>query len=144
MTKMPGTRYYKGGIISVRIQKYLGKCIRVITDQDYRFLIFDHFGFFRWMPDKAFLKRKFRAKTGQKLNLENPQTFNEKLQWLKLYNQNSKYTIMVDKYLVRDYIARTIGEQYLIPLIAVWDKPTQIDFSSMPNQFVLKCNHNSG
>ena len=80
----------------------------------------------------------------QKLNLDNPQTFNEKLQWLKLYNRKPEYTMMVDKYKVREYVAEQLGEEYLIPLLGVWDDPDEIDFDALPNQFVLKCNHNSG
>ncbi len=78
------------------------------------------------------------------MSFRNPETFNEKLQWLKLYNRRPEYTMMVDKYLVRDYIAKEIGEEYLIPLLGVWDNPDDIDFDALPNQFVLKCNHNSG
>lgn len=80
---------------------------------------------------------------GKKLNLNDPRTFNEKLQWLKLYNRKPEYTMMVDKYAVRKYIADTVGEQYLIPLLGVWDDPDDIDFDALPAQFVLKCNHNS-
>ena len=79
-----------------------------------------------------------------KLNLKNPQTFNEKLQWLKLYDRNPEYTKMVDKYEVREYIKEKIGEEYLIPLIGVYDKFDDIDFDELPNQFVIKCNHDSG
>lgn len=101
-------------------------------------------GFFRWMPDEPYLRWMFWARMGTRLNLEDPQTFNEKLQWLKLYDRKPEYTVMVDKYLVRDYIAQTIGEEYLIPLLGVWDNPEEIDFDALPQQFVLKCNHNSG
>lgn len=101
-------------------------------------------GFFRWMPDEPYLRWMFWARMGTRLNLEDPQTFNEKLQWLKLYDRKPEYTVMVDKYLVRDYIAQTIGEEYLIPLLGVWDDPEEIDFDALPQQFVLKCNHNSG
>jgi hypothetical protein len=80
----------------------------------------------------------------KELDFENPQTFNEKLQWLKLYDRKPEYTMMVDKYKVRDYIAEKLGEEYLIPLLGVWDDPDDIDFDALPNQFVLKCNHNSG
>lgn len=97
-----------------------------------------------WLPDKVFLEAAFRARFGRKLNLNNPETFNEKLQWLKLYNRKSEYTKMVDKYLVRDYVKEKIGEEYLIPLLGVWDDPEKIDFDELPMQFVLKCNHNSG
>ena len=98
----------------------------------------------RLFSDKLYLKIKYRLTMKKKLNLKNPQTFNEKLQCLKLYNRNPEYTKMVDKYEVRRYIADTIGEEYLIPLLGVWDSPDDIDFDSLPNQFVLKCNHNSG
>lgn len=73
-----------------------------------------------------------------------PETFNEKLQWLKLYNRKPEYTVMVDKYKVREYIKDLLGEEYLIPLLGVWDDPDKIDFDALPDQFVLKCNHNSG
>ena len=81
---------------------------------------------------------------GYKLNLDTPQTFNEKLQWLKLYDRNPDYTKMVDKYEVRKYIKEKIGEEYLIPLIDVYDKFDDIDFDKLPNQFVIKCTHDSG
>ena len=97
-----------------------------------------------WVPDQLFLKAAFRARFGRKLDLNNPKTFNEKLQWMKLYNRNPEYTMMVDKYLVREYVREKIGEEYLIPLLGVWDDPDKIDFDKLPMQFVLKCNHNSG
>ena len=81
---------------------------------------------------------------GTPLHLDAPQTFNEKLQWLKLYDRKPEYTMMVDKYRVREYIAQKIGAEYLIPLLGVWDSPDEIDFAALPEQFVLKCNHNSG
>lgn len=96
------------------------------------------------LDDKNYLKRMYRIKMGKQLDLKNPKTFNEKLQWLKLYNRNTLYTKLVDKYKVRDYISEKIGEEYLIPLLGVWDDSDDIDFDSLPNKFVLKCNHNSG
>lgn len=97
-----------------------------------------------WIDDKAYLKLMYYLIFDKKLNLNNSKTFNEKLQWLKLYDRNPLYTKLVDKYEVRKYIAQTIGEEYLIPLIGVWDKFDDIDFSTLPNQFVLKCTHDSG
>lgn len=97
-----------------------------------------------WIPDAPFVMLAYNSRMGKKLNLQNPQTFNEKLQWLKLYDRRPEYTMMVDKYKVRDYIAEKLGEEYLIPLLGVWDDPNDIDFDALPNQFVLKCNHNSG
>ena len=97
-----------------------------------------------WLPDKLFLSWMFRIKMGYKLNWKNPRTLNEKLQWLKFYNKNPQYTEMVDKYGVREYVKRTIGEEYLIPLLGVWDKFDDIDFDKLPKEFVLKCTHDSG
>lgn len=98
----------------------------------------------RNMPDEKYLKIKYYLSLGKKLDLENPQTFNEKLQWIKLFDRNPLYTQLVDKYLARDYIKEKLGEEYLIPLLGVWDDPDDIDFDALPEQFVLKCNHNSG
>lgn len=96
------------------------------------------------IPDKQYLKLRYKRTFGKKLNLDNPQTFNEKLQWLKLYDRRPEYTIMVDKYAVKKYVADKIGEEYIIPTLGVWDNPDDIDFDALPNRFVLKCNHNSG
>lgn len=98
----------------------------------------------RCIPDKIFLKHVFYRNMGKKLDIKNPKTFNEKLQWLKLYDRNPQYTKLVDKYEVRKYISQLIGEEYLIPLIGVWGRFDDIDFNSLPNQFVLKCTHDSG
>ena len=81
---------------------------------------------------------------GKRLNLKNPTTFNEKLQWLKLYNRKPEYTIMVDKVKAKEYVAKIIGEEHIIPTLGVWDDPDEIDFDKLPNQFVLKCSHDSG
>ena len=98
----------------------------------------------RLYPDKLFLKILFQLRTGYRLNLKNPQTFNEKLQWLKLNNRNPICTQMVDKIEVKKYVASIIGEEYLIPTLAVYESAEEIDFSILPNQFVLKCTHDSG
>ena len=100
--------------------------------------------FYRYAGAKANIKKKYKSKFGKELNLKNPETFNEKLQWLKLYNRNPQFTNMVDKYKVREYVAERVGDQYLIPSLGVWDDPDQIDFDALPDQFVLKCTHNSG
>lgn len=96
------------------------------------------------LPDMLYLKLKYYLTIGNKLNLDNPKSFNEKLQWLKLYDHRPEYTMMVDKYLVRQYISEKLGEEYLIPLLGVWENPDDINFDELPDQFVLKCNHNSG
>jgi hypothetical protein len=101
-------------------------------------------GCFKWLPDEIFLKVMFRLCLGYPLNLKNPKTFNEKLQWLKLYNRNPLYSQLVDKYEVRSFVADKIGKEHLIPLLGVWNRFDEIDFSKLPNAFVLKCTHDSG
>ncbi len=101
-------------------------------------------GKFNSMSDKKYLKMTYRAMMGKKLDLDNPKTFNEKLQWLKLYYRPDIYTVYADKYAVREHIKETLGEEYLIPLLGVWEHPEDIDFDALPESFVLKCNHNSG
>lgn len=96
------------------------------------------------LPDALYLRLRYRHNFGKRLNLVSPCTFNEKLQWLKLYNRRPEYTILVDKYAVKKYVANIIGEEYIIPTLGVWTDPEQIDFDKLPNRFVLKCNHNSG
>lgn len=98
----------------------------------------------RLIPDSIYLKYLFKKLMGHSLNLHNPRTFNEKLQWLKLYNRNPLYTTLVDKYAVKKWVADKIGEQYIIPTLGVWDKFEDIDFDRLPDQFVLKCTHDSG
>lgn len=96
------------------------------------------------LPDKTYLKLAYKSIFNKPLQLENPITMNEKLQWLKLYDRKKIYVSQVDKYEVRKYIKQKLGEKYLIPLLGVWDDPEEIDFDSLPDKFVLKCNHNSG
>lgn len=93
---------------------------------------------------ESYILRMFRKRMGYELNLQNPKTYSEKLQWMKLYDHNPLYTKLVDKYEVKRYIAERIGEQYIIPTFGVWDSVENIDFDSLPNQFVLKCTHDSG
>ena len=96
------------------------------------------------LSDKAYVKLMYKTNFGKKLNLEDPKTYNEKLQWLKLYNRDPKYSRLVDKYEVKDYVAKVIGEEYIISTLGVWEKFDDIDFNSLPNQFVIKCTHDSG
>ena len=100
--------------------------------------------FLSFIPDEPYLKIMYRLRMGKKLNLNDPQTFNEKLQWLKLHDRNPLYTTMVDNYEAKKYVASIIGDDYIIPTIGVWDKFDDIDFNTLPNQFVLKCTHDSG
>ena len=101
-------------------------------------------GFYNYMSDEDFLKMRFKAIFGYDLDLENPKGYNEKLQWLKLYDRKPLYTTLVDKYEVKKYIADLIGEEYVIKTLGIYDKFDDIDFEKLPNQFVMKCTHDSG
>lgn len=94
--------------------------------------------------DRFYLKAQFRLRLGKKLNLTNPQTFNEKLQWLKLYDRKPEYTNMVDKYLAKKYVASIIGEEHIISTLGLWENFEAIDFNLLPKQFVLKTTHDQG
>ncbi len=119
-------------------------CKKLVFDRDYKFLIKSNLGKYDNMADEEYLKRRFKAKMGRTLDLDNPQTFSEKLQWLKLYDRNPFYSVLVDKVAVKSFVASEIGEKYIIPTFGVWDCVETIDFAKLPKQFVLKCNHNSG
>lgn len=96
------------------------------------------------IPDKFQIECYYRLEMGKKLDLKNPKTMNEKLQWLKLYNRKEEYKALVDKVKVKDIVAQKIGEKYVVPLLGVWDSFDKIDFDKLPNQFVLKTNHSGG
>lgn len=98
----------------------------------------------RIVPDKIQLSLLHRVYVGKFINWNNPKTFTEKLQWLKIYNRKPEYTLMVDKYAVKDYVANIIGEEYIIPTLGVWNSPEEIDWDSLPQQFVLKTTHGGG
>lgn len=101
--------------------------------------------FLKLLPDEPYLKLLYRDRMKRPLNLANPQRYTEKLQWLKLHNRQDAYTQLVDKYAVRRHVAETIGEEYLIPLLGgPWTSFDDIDFDALPDQFVLKCTHDSG
>ncbi|MBR3942803.1 MAG: glycosyl transferase [Clostridia bacterium] len=104
----------------------------------------DSVGFFKWQSDESFLKKEYEYCFGKPLNLDNPVTYNEKLQWLKLYDRKPIYSKMVDKYEAKKYVADIVGEEYIIPTLGVWDRFEDIDFDTLPDRFVLKCTHDSG
>ncbi len=122
----------------------INNLIKIIIDPRYRFESFGSRGYFNFLSDEEYIRRMFEAKMGYSLNLDDPKTFNEKLQWLKLYDRKSIYSTMVDKYAVKEYVSSIIGEEYIIPTIGVWDCFEDINFDQLPNQFVLKCTHDSG
>jgi len=111
------------------------------------YLLFVHLGnagLLNWMNDKLYLRLRFRAKLNKKPNFDSPKTFNEKLQWLKLYDRRSKYVKMVDKYEAKQYTATIVGEDYIIPTLGVWKSFKEINFDMLPDQFVLKTTHDQG
>ena len=125
-------------------EKEMNKLLKVLHNPR---IILQHilqFKIFRILPDKLWLSWKYYSIFGKKINWNVPKTFNEKLQWLKLYDHNPIYHVMVDKYEAKEYVSKKIGDQYIIPTYGVWDKFDDIDFENLPNQFVLKCTHDSG
>lgn len=104
--------------------------------------VLTHFG--TWLPDVMYLKILYRLKMGYDLDLKTPRTFTEKMQWLKIYDYKPEYTKMVDKLAAKDYVASRIGEEYLIPTLGVWNRVEDIDWDSLPDQFVLKTTHGGG
>lgn len=96
------------------------------------------------LPDAVYLKFVYRARIGRPLNLNSPKGFNEKLQWLKLYDRNPLYTKLVDKAEVKPWVAERIGWEHVVPTLGVWDSFDDIDFGALPERFVLKCTHDSG
>ncbi len=100
--------------------------------------------FNNFLDDKEYLKLRFERRMGYIPDFDNPKTFNEKLNGLRMHDHNPKYTVMADKYEVKDFIANTIGKNYVIPLLGVWDSFDDINFDLLPERFVLKCTHDSG
>lgn len=107
-------------------------------------LAFSILRYLTWLPDKPYLKLRYKLTFGTSLNLKDPKTFNEKIQWLKLHDRNPLHTTMVDKYAVKEYVAQKIDSKYIIPTLGVWNKFDEINFTSLPNQFVLKTTHGGG
>lgn len=101
-----------------------------------------HYG--SWLNDEQFLKTYYRLKLGKKLDLENPKCLTEKINWLKLYDRNPLYHQLVDKYEVKSYVREKLGAEVVIPEYGVWDSFDEIDFSKLPDKFILKCTHASG
>lgn len=106
-----------------------------------KYFLFKHLPKFAW---PGLIKLSMRLELGEKVDLKNPKTFNEKIQWLKLYDRRSIKTELADKYAVRKWVKETIGDKYLIPLLGVWDSFDQIDFDKLPEKFVLKATHGCG
>lgn len=121
----------------MKIKEYIANPFRAYNYLTYK-------GGMKWVPDALHLRLMMRASIGAWPNLKSPRTFNEKLQWLKLYDRNPLYTTLVDKYAVKDWVAERIGAQYITETYARWDRAEDIDISSLPERFVLKTNHDCG
>lgn len=125
----------------MKIKKIVQKVCKICRNPK---LLLLYTKFSRILSDEVFVSLAFQRSKGKKLDLLAPSTFNAKLQWLKLYDRNPLLPHLVDKFEVRSYVKKKIGERYLVPLYGIWDKFEDIDFNSLPNQFVLKCTHDSG
>lgn len=120
------------------------KILKFFVDPKARFSFLSNLGLCNWMSDEKFLIKKWVLNFGTRPDFERPKTFNEKLQWLKMHDRKDIYTTMVDKYEAKKYVAGIIGDEHIITTLGVYDKFDDIDFGKLPNQFVMKCTHDSG
>jgi len=116
---------------------------RIIKNPRYLFFYIIRI-FSKLIPDRYYLEITYYIMLGKSLNLKNPKTYNEKIQWLKLFDRKDVYTQLVDKISAKDIVSNIIGVEHIIPTIGVWDNFDDIDFDKLPEQFVLKCTHDSG
>lgn len=121
----------------------MNRLIYYLRNPKYLLLVLDMHKIIR-LSDHLYIKLLYEKTMGKKLNLSSPKTFNEKLQWLKLYDRNPSYTKLVDKYEAKKVVSSMIGRQYIIPTIGIYDKFSDIDFDTLPEKFVMKCTHDSG
>lgn len=122
---------------------FFQKLVKFCTNKVFRFNILASRGFLNHWSDEKFIKRKFKLAFGYELNLDDPQTFNEKLNWLKLHDRKPLYTQLADKYTAKAYVGAKIGPKYVVPMYGTWNFFEEIDFDQLPNQFVLKTTHDS-
>lgn len=122
----------------------MGKIKKFLLNPYARFGYLSHLGLLNWMDDEKYLRKEHYLIFGEKLNLDNPETFNEKMQWLKLHDRNNTYVKMADKIEAKRYVANIIGNKYIIPTLGVYNRFNDIIFDELPNQFVIKCTHDSG
>ena len=126
------------------IKKFIKIVLLFITDKQYRTKILAWLGMYDNLSDEDYIKKMYYSYFGEEIDLNNPKTFNEKLQWLKLNDRNSDYVSIVDKYEIKKLILKQIGEKYVVPTYGVWDSFDEINFDLLPNRFVLKTTHDSG
>lgn len=125
------------------MNRYVKLFSKFVSDPRMRFNYLNAMGLTKLIDDENYIKRRFRLEMGYELKLDEPETFNEKIQWLKLHDRDPLYTVIVDKYLAKKYASLVIGEKYLIPTLGVWEHFEDIDFDKLPNSFVLKTTHDS-
>lgn len=126
------------------IKEITSKLLNYISKPSRLYLLASSKSLTRFVPDRIHLQLSYRIIFGRRLDLDNPRTFSEKLQWLKLHNRNPLYTLMVDKYRAKEFIASKVGFEHVVPNLAVWDSPECIDLLGLPDKFVLKTNHDCG
>lgn len=121
----------------------LGKILKILKNPLWIIVFLNNRGF-HILNDEKYIKLLYRLNFNKDIDLNEPRTYNEKLQWLKLHDRKDIYTNMVDKYEAKKYVSNIIGEKYIIPTLGIWEKFDDIDFDKLPNEFVLKCTHDSG
>lgn len=126
------------------IKKLIKSGVSFISNPQYRIKIYDWLKMYKYLSDKEYLSKMYYCYFGKKIDLNDPKTFNEKIQWLKLNDRRSEYTSLVDKYEIKNIISKQLGKEYIVPTYGVWNNFDEIDFSLLPNQFVLKTTHDSG
>ncbi len=122
----------------------LTKLVQALVDPKIRFFKLNSLGLLNFMPDEAHIKWQYYVRVGKILNLKEPLLFNEKMQWLKLHDRREEYPVLADKYAVKQYVSDKIGDEYVIPLIGVWDNIDEINVENLPEKFVMKTTHGSG
>lgn len=130
-TSPPGTAPRPG-----RLRRAFGRKARLL----YRYKVVHRLAPWSFADDKAYLSFKFFEKFGRPIDLRQPRTFNEKLNWMKLYDRKPLYTRMADKAAAREYVAERVGDRYLNRLIGVYDDVDDIDWDSLPDRFVMRAN----
>lgn len=122
----------------------IGTCIRLLKKPIQLIPPLAKYGLLNWMPDDLYLKLLYRGRMDVALNLDNPTSFNEKIQWLKIHDRQEKYVSWVDKIQAKAEVRKKIGDEYNVSLVGTWKRAEDIDFKKLPDKCVLKCNHDQG
>lgn len=121
----------------------IGRKVRQLFQDPKSFFLYVISRYGRFIPDKTYLQLKYSLAWGKKLDFENPKTLNDKFNWLKVNYHDERLHQFADKYEVKQFVSKTIGEEYVVPCLGVWDSFDEIDFTKLPNQFVIKTTHDS-